>query len=72
VRDALEVGARHAGALEVVVCNDASRDATRELLAALAVRDPRVVVLHRARNAGIEASIRTLYAQDRLRIAIIE
>jgi glycosyltransferase involved in cell wall biosynthesis len=65
VRDALDVGAAHAGALEVVVCNDASRDATRDLLDALAALDPRVVVLHRARNRGIEASIRTLYAQAR-------
>ncbi|HEX2687420.1 MAG TPA: glycosyltransferase family 2 protein [Kofleriaceae bacterium] len=63
VRDALEVGAAHARALEVIVCNDASRDATRDLLDAIAARDPRVVVLHRARNRGIEASVRTLYAQ---------
>jgi dolichol-phosphate mannosyltransferase len=65
VHDALEVGAECAGALEVIVCNDASRDATRGILDALAARDPRVVVLHRARNAGIEASMRTLYAQAR-------
>lgn len=65
VRDALEVGAAQAGALEVIVCDDASRDATGELLDGIAARDPRVVVLHRARNRGIEASIRTLYAQAR-------
>jgi len=65
VRDALEVGAAHAGALEVIVCNDASRDATRDILDALAARDPRIVALHRAGNRGIEASIRTLYAQAR-------
>jgi glycosyltransferase involved in cell wall biosynthesis len=65
VRDALEVGAVHAGALEVVVCNDASRDATGALVDAIAARDPRVVVLHRATNRGIEASMRTLYAQAR-------
>lgn len=65
VREALEVGAAHAGVLEVIVCNDASRDATRDILDAIAARDPRVVVLHRARNAGIEASMRALYARAR-------
>ena len=62
VRDALEVGALHARALEVIVCDDASRDATGAILDGLAARDPRVVVLHRAANRGIEASIRALYA----------
>ena len=65
VRDALEVGAAHAGMLEVIVCNDASRDATGDILDGIAARDPRVVVLHRAENRGIEASMRTLYAQAR-------
>jgi glycosyltransferase involved in cell wall biosynthesis len=65
VRDALEVGARHAEALEVIVCDDASRDDTAAILDGLAAEDRRVVVLHRARNAGIEASMRTLYAQAR-------
>jgi glycosyltransferase involved in cell wall biosynthesis len=63
VRDALEVGAAHTEALEVIVCDDASRDATRAIAAAIAARDPRVVVVHRAR--GIEASMRALYAQAR-------
>jgi dolichol-phosphate mannosyltransferase len=65
VRDALEVGAAHTGALEVIVCNDASRDATRDIVDAIAARDRRVVVLHRTQNRGIEASMRTLYAQAR-------
>ncbi|HEY0483565.1 MAG TPA: glycosyltransferase family 2 protein [Kofleriaceae bacterium] len=65
VRDALEVGAAYAGALEVVVCNDASLDATGAIVDAIAAQDPRVVVLHRVRNRGIEASMRTLYAQAR-------
>ncbi len=65
VGDALEVGAAHAEALEVLVCNDASSDATGALADAIAARDPRVVVLHRAENRGIEASMRTLYAQAR-------
>ncbi|HEU4735106.1 MAG TPA: glycosyltransferase family 2 protein [Kofleriaceae bacterium] len=63
VRDALEVGAAHAQALEVIVCDDGSRDETGAIAAAMAARDPRVVVLRRAGNRGIEASIRALYAQ---------
>jgi dolichol-phosphate mannosyltransferase len=65
VRDALALGAVHAAVLEVIVCDDASRDDTAALLDAMAARDPRVVVLHRRANRGIEASIRTLYAQAR-------
>ncbi|HET7503770.1 MAG TPA: glycosyltransferase family 2 protein [Kofleriaceae bacterium] len=65
VRDALEVGAVHAGVLEVIVCDDASRDETGAIAIAMAARDPRVVVLRRAQNRGIEASIRTLYAAAR-------
>lgn len=65
VREALEVGAAHAGALEVIVCDDASRDETRAIAAAIAARDPRVVVVHRGQNRGIEASMRALYAQAR-------
>lgn len=61
VTDALEVGAAHAGALEVLVCDDGSRDATGALVDALAARDPRVIALHRTANRGIEASIRALY-----------
>jgi glycosyltransferase involved in cell wall biosynthesis len=65
VRDALEVGAAHAGVLEVIVCDDASRDDTGAIVGAIAARDPRVRVLRRTLNRGIEASIRTLYAQAR-------
>ena len=65
VMDALEVGAALAGALEVIVCDDASSDATGAIVDAIAARDSRVVALHRAANRGIEASIRTLYAQAR-------
>jgi dolichol-phosphate mannosyltransferase len=65
VRDALEVGAAYAAALEVIVCDDASRDDTGAIALALAASDPRVVVLRRAENRGIEASMRALYAQAR-------
>jgi glycosyltransferase involved in cell wall biosynthesis len=65
VRDALEVGAAHAAALEVIVCDDGSRDDTGAIAGAIAASDPRVAVLRRAANRGIEASIRTLYAAAR-------
>ncbi len=57
IDDALEVGARVARELEVIVCNDGSRDDTGERARGRGVR-----VLERARNAGIEASMRALYA----------
>src|SRR5437868_5243000 len=62
LRDALEVGAAHAAVLEVIVCDDGSRDETGAIAAAAAAGDGRVVVLRRAGNRGIEASIRALYA----------
>lgn len=61
VADALEVGARVTGKLEVLVCNDGSRDATGEIVRGIA--DPRVRMLDRAANRGIEASMRALYAR---------
>ncbi len=63
IADALEVGARVATELEVLVCNDGSRDATGRL--ARSTVDPRVRVLDRAVNRGIEASMRALYANAR-------
>ncbi|MEO6776945.1 MAG: glycosyltransferase family 2 protein [Kofleriaceae bacterium] len=60
VTDALAVGARVTGALEVIVCDDGSRDATGEL-----AREAGARVLDRAVNRGIEASMRTLYAHAR-------
>ena len=65
VRDALEVGAAQAALLEVIVCDDGSRDETAAIAAAAAAGDRRVVVLRRAGNRGIEASIRALYAAAR-------
>lgn len=60
VEDALRIGSQVARELEVIVCNDGSRDATSKILAALT--DPRVRVLDREVNRGIEASMRALYA----------
>lgn len=65
VADALAVGGAVARELEVVVCDDGSRDRTRAILDQLAAGEPRLRVLARARNRGIEASMRTLYAAAR-------
>jgi glycosyltransferase involved in cell wall biosynthesis len=62
VADALRVGAIVTPRLEVIVCNDGSRDQTGAILERLALRDPRLRVLDRRKNRGIEASIRALYA----------
>lgn len=63
VADALRVGAGVAPRLEVVVCDDGSKDDTGAILDRLAAGEPRLRVLHRAKNRGIEASIRALYAR---------
>ncbi len=65
VTDAFAAGAGVARALEVVVCDDGSRDRTRAILDELAAGEPRLRVVARRRNRGIEASIRTLYAVAR-------
>jgi glycosyltransferase involved in cell wall biosynthesis len=65
IDDALAVGATVTSDLEVVVCNDGSRDETAAISLAHAGRDARVRVLDRAVNRGIEASMRTLYARAR-------
>ena len=65
VADALAVGSEVTRDLEVLVCNDGSRDGTAELAWECAARDPRVRVLDRANNRGIEASMRALYARAR-------
>jgi glycosyltransferase involved in cell wall biosynthesis len=65
IDDALRVGASVARDLEVLVCNDGSKDETAQIVAERAASDPRVRLLDRPRNAGIEASMRTLYARAR-------
>ncbi len=66
IDDALRVGAGVARELEVLVCNDGSRDDTARIVAEAAGRDGRVRLLDRERNAGIEASMRALYANARM------
>jgi glycosyltransferase involved in cell wall biosynthesis len=65
VDDALRIGGSVARELEVVVCNDGSSDDTARIVAERAAADPRVRLLDRPRNAGIEASMRALYAHAR-------
>lgn len=65
VEDALRIGPLVARELEVLVCNDGSRDDTAHIVTGLAARDPRVRMLDRHANAGIEASMRALYARAR-------
>lgn len=65
IDDALRVGPRVARNLEVLVCNDGSHDATGAIAGAASTRDPRVRVLDRHANRGIEASLRALYANAR-------
>ncbi len=62
IADAIAVGTNVAGNLEVLVCNDGSHDATAAIVARLSEHDPRVRLLDRASNRGIEASMRALYA----------
>jgi glycosyltransferase involved in cell wall biosynthesis len=62
VADALRVGDEAAADLEVIVCDDASTDDTGAILTRLAATEPRLRVLRRQTNRGIEASIRALYA----------
>jgi dolichol-phosphate mannosyltransferase len=54
-----------ARSLEVLVCDDGSKDDTYGVLRRLAAGDPRVRVLHRPGNRGIEASLSALYAAAR-------
>jgi len=65
VEDALRIGASVARELDVLVCNDGSRDDTATIVAEIAARDPRVRLIDRRENAGIEASLRELYAHAR-------
>jgi glycosyltransferase involved in cell wall biosynthesis len=65
VLEALSIGATVAHDIEVLACDDGSRDETYAILQRLARGDPRVRVLHRAANRGIEASLRALYAAAR-------
>lgn len=64
VAEALQVGAQAcSGPLEVLVCDDGSVDGTAAAVAHAAAADQRVRLLRHRRNQGIDATIRTLYAE---------
>jgi glycosyltransferase involved in cell wall biosynthesis len=62
IDDALEVGSLVTRELEVIVCNDGSRDETGAIVTARSAADSRVRLIDRVANRGIEASMRALYA----------
>jgi len=66
IADATAAARRVADAHEILVVDDGSADATRELAAAAALRDPRVRLLVHERNRGYGAALRTGFAAARL------
>lgn len=66
VRAHVDAGRRLTGGdMEVLVCDDGSTDATPSVLAEIASELPEVRVLTNARNAGIPATMKRLYAESR-------
>ncbi|HEX3559953.1 MAG TPA: glycosyltransferase family 2 protein [Pyrinomonadaceae bacterium] len=65
VADALEVLPGLADDFEVLVVNDGSADATRDVLEALALASPHVRVIHHERNRGYGAALRTGFGHAR-------
>jgi glycosyltransferase involved in cell wall biosynthesis len=57
---------------QVVVCDDGSSDRTRELAAAAAAADPRIVVVGHDRNQGKGAAIRTALAAATGEYALVQ
>ena len=60
-----DVGARIAGDVEVIVCDDGSTDGTPAAIAGAAADFPTVRVLRNEANAGIPATMKRLYAEAR-------
>jgi glycosyltransferase involved in cell wall biosynthesis len=54
-----------ASGFEIVVCNDGSRDATREILTQAALADPRVRPVHHPENRGAGRAMATAIAATR-------
>jgi glycosyltransferase involved in cell wall biosynthesis len=66
IDEAAAAARRVADAHEILVVDDGSRDATRELALARAAADPRVRVLVHEHNRGYGAALRTGFAAARL------
>ena len=60
---ACKVGDELAENFEVVVVNDGSRDRSAEIINTWAEREPRIRVIHHARNSGYGAALRTGLAE---------
>jgi dolichol-phosphate mannosyltransferase len=60
-----DVGARLAGEVEVIVCDDGSTDGTPAAIAGVAADFPAIRVLRNEANAGIPATMKRLYAEAR-------
>lgn len=61
----VDVGRRIAGEVEVIVCDDGSRDGTPAAIAGVAADMPEVRILRNEPNAGIPATMKRLYAEAR-------
>ncbi|MGE3163782.1 MAG: glycosyltransferase family 2 protein [Planctomycetota bacterium] len=62
--------AQSARSYEILYVNDGSRDATAQILDELALRDPRVIVIHLARNFGQHAALFAGFAQVRGEVVV--
>ncbi|HEX3685500.1 MAG TPA: glycosyltransferase family 2 protein [Bryobacteraceae bacterium] len=60
------------GLREAIVVNDGSSDQTAAIADAFAVRDPRVRVLHHARNKGKTEALKTGFAQTTGEIVVVQ
>jgi len=65
VRDGLATLPGFADEIEVIVVNDGSRDRTGEIADRLAAEDPRVRVIHHARNRGYGGALRSGFEASR-------
>ncbi|HME81535.1 MAG TPA: glycosyltransferase family 2 protein [Candidatus Eremiobacteraceae bacterium] len=62
VRDAVAAAQRDVSDFEVIVVDDGSKDATADIVSALAAKDPRVRLVRHEVNRGYGAALRTGFA----------
>jgi glycosyltransferase involved in cell wall biosynthesis len=72
VADVLEQVLAQRPVAELIVVDDASRDATWEVLQAFPARDPRVRLFRHERNRGKGAALRTGFAQARAPYVVVQ